>query len=204
MILAGGDGIDTLSCSDDSSGVTVNLFLNKATGGFAAGDFIGSFENVEGGSSTDVLTGSSGVNTLTGNDGNDFLDGGEDDDVLNGGPGNDTVIGGLGADQLDGGAGIDTLDYRESDAAVSINLGNGTASGGHAAGDIITAFEAILGSDFADTLVGDGNANALEGGANSDIVNGGAGDASPEMRIVLAGTVNLTAGGFRALGADAL
>ena len=53
-------------------------------------------------------------------------------DVLRGGLGNDTLEGGAGGDTLDGGAGIDTLSYASSNAAVQINLGNGTALGGHA------------------------------------------------------------------------
>jgi len=104
------------------------------------------------------------------------LRGGEGDDTINGGSGADTIKGGIGADDLDGGDGSDQLDYRTSDAGVTINLETETASGGHATGDVITDFERVLGSDFADDLTGAGGRNKLYAGDGDDTINGGAGD----------------------------
>ena len=56
------------------------------------------------------------------------------DDVLTGDDGANRLEGGAGADRLNGGAEVDWLSYLESDAAVTINLGDGTATGGHARG----------------------------------------------------------------------
>ena len=80
-----------------------------------------------------------------------------------------------GADQLVGGAGIDTADYSSSLAAVAVNLGAGTASGGNAQGDVFSGIENLTGSAYADTLIGNGGANQLEGGSGNDVMNGAAG-----------------------------
>jgi Ca2+-binding RTX toxin-like protein/type III secretion system FlhB-like substrate exporter len=91
-VLAGGDGIDTVSYEHAAAGVTVSLAINSAqnTGG-AGSDTLSGFENLTGSASGDVLTGSSGVNVLSGLAGND---------TLNGGSGADTLIGGAGSDQF--------------------------------------------------------------------------------------------------------
>jgi Ca2+-binding RTX toxin-like protein len=60
---------------------------------------------------------------------------------------------------------------------VRIDLGRGTASGGHATGDRLSFILKLVGSDFDDTLIGDGLANWLEGGAGADILDGGANPA---------------------------
>ena len=73
----------------------------------------------------DMLDGRGGADALYGRNGNDTLYGGDGDDTLNGG---------ADADTLDGGAGNDLLDYAASSAAVQVNLANGTAAGGDAAG----------------------------------------------------------------------
>src|SRR3546814_1633273 len=54
--------------------------------------------------------------------------------------------GGAGADLLDGGAGIDRVDYGSSGAGVVIDLADGPASGGEAAGDRLVGIEAVDGS----------------------------------------------------------
>ena len=57
--------------------------------------------------------------------------------MLDGGAGGNDYFWGLGgADTIIGGTGTDSAFYDASDAAVSINLATGAASGGHAAGDV--------------------------------------------------------------------
>ena len=87
-----------------------------------------------------------------------------------------------GADTLDGGAGRDVLDYSASPAGVRVNLATGEASGGHAQGDVIGGFEAVIGSAYDDHLVGDAQANRLVGGAGDDRLEGGAGRGHPRRR----------------------
>ncbi|WP_152612914.1 calcium-binding protein [Tateyamaria sp. ANG-S1] len=98
-------------------------------------------------------------------------------DVLYGGEGRDVLEGGAGADTIDGGGGVlDVASYVASDAAVAIDLTNGTNSGGHAEGDVITSIEILIGSQFADRLTGNDIDNTLQGGAGDDTLNGGGGN----------------------------
>ena len=96
----------------------------------------------------------------------------------NGGSENDFLTGGAGADNLNGGGGgADIASYLDSDARVEVDLANGTASGGHAQGDILTGIEGVQGSAYNDRLDGDAGANTLLGGdGGDDILDGGAGD----------------------------
>ena len=71
----GGGGNDTLSYAGSGGGVTIDLATNSASGGDAAGDHIGGFENVVGGTGNDRLTGDDAAN---------HLDGGAGDNQLNG------------------------------------------------------------------------------------------------------------------------
>ncbi|MBZ6077521.1 calcium-binding protein [Microvirga puerhi] len=96
-------------------------------------------------------------------------------DELNGAGGNDLLIGGTGADKLDGGDGIDTASFQYATSGVSASLATGTGTGGEAAGDTYTNIENLLGSNFADTLVGGAGSNKLDGGAGNDYLDGGDG-----------------------------
>jgi len=59
---------------------------------------------------------------------------------------------------------------------VTVNLTNaGAQSGGDAAGDILSNFDNITGSAYADVLTGDAGANVISGGAGDDIIAGAAG-----------------------------
>ena len=164
--LFGGPGEDWVVYWDSDTGVTVNLGEGTGTGGHAEGDTIAEVENVDGSGFNDILQGNEGSNRLYGGDGNDELEGGG---------GNDVLAGGAGADRLDGGPGIDAAFYRASDSAVTVNLGNGTATGGHAEGDTFTNVEGIIGSLYDDTLVGDDGDNRLEGSDGDDVLEGGNG-----------------------------
>jgi Ca2+-binding RTX toxin-like protein len=98
--LDGGDGIDELRYWDSTSGVTVRLDNNTASGGDATGDRISNFENLEGSLFGDLLTGSDGANSIYAVNGNDTVSGGAGNDSLTGGRDNDLLIGGTGADSF--------------------------------------------------------------------------------------------------------
>ncbi|MGE0256480.1 MAG: beta strand repeat-containing protein [Alphaproteobacteria bacterium] len=155
--MMGQAGIDTLSYAGSAAAVTVNLTAGTATGGDATGDTFSSFENVRGSAHNDTLTGDANAN------------------VLEGGAGDDTLAGLAGADTLDGGQGFDTATYAASNAAVQVNLGAGTATGGHAQDDILVSIEQLIGSAFNDTLTGGAGSNTIEGGAGADTLNGDGG-----------------------------
>ncbi|HLO76604.1 MAG TPA: cadherin domain-containing protein [Magnetospirillum sp.] len=155
--LYGGAGSDTASYAASSAAVVVNLATNGNSGGDAAGDYLYAIENVEGSSYGDALTGTVDANTLLG------------------GSGNDTLSGGAGADRLDGGAGNDLVTYAGSAVGVTVNLGTPAAAGGDADGDVLVNIENLIGSDFRDTLTGNGGVNILTGGADDDKLDGGGG-----------------------------
>jgi Ca2+-binding RTX toxin-like protein len=154
----GGAGFDLASYEHSSAPVTVDLANNTASGGDAAGD---------------VLTGIEGV---IGSGGNDRLTGNAGDNTLSGGGGDDTLEGGAGADRIDGGAGFDLASYEHSSAPVTVDLANGTASGGDAAGDVLTGIEGVIGSSGNDRLTGNAGDNTLSGGGGDDMLDGGGGN----------------------------
>ena len=156
--LDGGDGEDAASYAGSAAGVTVNLATGMGSGGEAAGDTLSNIERIIGSAFNDVLTGDGGDNALFGGQGSDYL------------------IGGAGGDVLDGGDGIDVADYGGSSVGVAIDLEAGTASGGDAAGDVLTAIERLVGSSKDDALFGDGENNALTGGLGADDLRGRDGD----------------------------
>ena len=166
-------GFDTLDYSTDDTNQRIDLnpegvsdvFTNASLGTIIiARDTI--IERYVAGSGNDSVTGNIADNVLEGRDG---------DDTLMGGEGNDTLIGGPGADALGGDAGLDTAAYTGSDAAVTVNLSDGTATGGDAEGDTLTSIENLTGSAFDDTLTGDSSDNVLEGGDGADTLDGGGG-----------------------------
>ena len=116
----------------------------------------------------DILAGDANLNTLDGLGGNDFIFGLGGNDTLTGGPGDDFIDGGDGA--------LDTVDYSSSTSGVTVDLAAGTASDGFGGTDTLVGIEAVVGSDFDDTLTGDAGNNVLDGGDGNDTIDGGAGD----------------------------
>ena len=208
--LNGGGGVNTVSYADSSAAVTVNLFYHSATGGDAQGDYITNIQTVVGSNFADLIVGDDGQNwliggggadTLLGGSGNDFLFGGAGNDVLYGGDGNDYLIGGAGYDYLNGEGGANTVVYSDSTAGVTVNLVYHSATGGDAQGDYILNCVGVVGSDFADLLVGDasqnwlyggGGADTLIGGGGNDYLNGGAGNDSFVFNSTNFGRVEIT------------
>ena len=172
----GGDGVDWLRYQGSVDGVTVDLTedgagFQSASDGDAEGDVISGFENVQGSDAGD---------TITGNDDKNYIIGYAGDDNIAGGAGSDTIRGGEGADTLDGGADADLLQYNGSSAGITIDLradgaGFQSASGGDAQGDVISGFEHVYATNFADTLTGSDDRNILYGYDGDDTIDGGDG-----------------------------
>ncbi len=167
--IEGGGGVDTVDYGDRSGVNSVGLTLAEpgftavATIAFSGGeqDLVTNVENVTGGGSNDFLNGNSGDNTLRGLGGPDYLKGGGGSDVLDGGDGLDTVDHSLGATM-----GI-TVDLRISGAQlVSAQYGM----------DTFISIEQVFGTNFDDTLIGDGAANFFQGAGGYDAIDGGDGD----------------------------
>ena len=177
--LDGGDDIDTYNVLGTNANVTVTLG-NDSAAGSALGQVAGAnfftavlynFENVIGGTSSDVITGNSSANLLDGQGGADSI---------NGGAGNDTLVGGTGNDTLDGGGQAgDTADYSYVTVAggLSVALAN-TAFSAVITGsetDSLSNIENIIGTKNNDTIFGDSNANSLSGGVTTSTVAGATG-----------------------------
>jgi uncharacterized protein YkwD len=103
----GGDGVDTVTYFNTTSGITANLSngvqINGRETGFgsrgdAARDLYFEIENLVGSHFDDSLTGSSERNQLNGLDGDDFIFAKGGVDYIKGGLGNDTIDGGAGSD----------------------------------------------------------------------------------------------------------
>jgi Ca2+-binding RTX toxin-like protein/type III secretion system FlhB-like substrate exporter len=197
VVADGGDGNDTITGGGTSDFIQGGWDNDTLSGG--ADD-----DHLEGGAGDDILAGGTGADTLDGGTDIDTADysasasgvtvdlanlgaqGGGGDaagDILSnienliGSAYDDTLSGNAGANVLSGGAGSDVVDYSASSAGVTVNLTNaGAQSGGDAAGDILSGFEGIFGSAYADTLTGDANDNYLKGGDGNDTISGGAGD----------------------------
>jgi uncharacterized delta-60 repeat protein len=154
-----GDGLmDVLSSSVD--GNTVSCYLNNGDGTFA---------------SEQILASTSGpaIMVIAAD-----LNGDGRPDVLS-----STYTGGqilwnvnlsTGADTLDGGAGINTVSYFESHG-VFVDLANHTATGsaGH---DLLLNIQNVVGSQYADTLIGDSGGNTINGYGGDDTLIGGDGN----------------------------
>jgi Ca2+-binding RTX toxin-like protein len=143
----GGADNDTVSYGVAGIGVIANLAAGTATG-----DGIDSLTGIEN------IIGSAFDDTLTGDANNNILEGG------------------LGINSLNGGAGTDTASYVRAATAVTVSLAVTAAQNTGGAGtDTLTAFENLIGSNFADRLTGNAANNIIEGGLGNDLINGGTG-----------------------------
>ena len=177
--LDGGAGNDTASYQNAETGITASLSQPGDNTGEAAGDTYTSVENLIGSPFDDDLRGNGADNILSGLDGSD---------VLLGGGGNDT---------LDGGDGTDQATYRTGalggvDVDLTIAGAQNTLSAGS---DTLISIEDLGGTDFQDTLTGDGVANTIEGFAGADTLDGGGGNDTLSYEASNAAvTVNMATG----------
>ena len=175
VTLAGTDGDDTLTGTPG----------DDVVGGLAGDDV------VRGGAGNDLICGDAGTDRLSGGPGDDHLAGGRNGlqqpypdnppdnvgDHLVGGPGDDVLDPGYDVEtDADGGFLPDTISYADASAAVAVDLGAGTASGGD--GDDTIVLEGpvgLEGSAYDDVLVSGEFSDSVYGGDGDDVLRGGAG-----------------------------
>ncbi len=154
--LHGGAGDDELNAGDDTKGV------------FAYGD-----------DGNDTLRGNAGDDNLIGGAGNDYLNAGSGKDFMSGGPGDDWLVAGPDPEMVDGGDGNDTVDFSASTEGVTVDLRMELKAvsglGGYAQGDLLSGVENVIGSNFADVVIGDEGDNRINGGGGADTMTGGGG-----------------------------
>lgn len=178
VIVETGVGYDTITTGSGNDTIRAgseNDIVNSGAGndtihGDAGDDW------VQAGAGEDTIYGGAGGDILQGGDGADELHGGSGSNTLWGEKGDDTFIGGEGADRMYGAEGQDTVDYSGSGAAVHVDLGGNTTSGGDADNDQLFSVDGIIGSDYDDTLVGFDDQLLTGDGAYTNEFYGGRGD----------------------------
>ena len=119
---------------------------------------------------TSRLEGSTFGDTLVGNNLNNVIFGAGGNDSINGSAGHDAIIPGAGNDTVAGGSGFDRIDFFDSPNSVIVNLNTGIATGFGT--DDFTGIYDVGGTDFNDTITGDGLENFLYGFAGNDTIRG--------------------------------
>jgi Ca2+-binding RTX toxin-like protein len=135
--------------------------------------------------------------TFIGTPDNDFFYGTTADDVFRGYEGDDTFHHSRGNDVFDGGADTDTVTYAHDELSgrtqgVYVDLSQGIGKDGEGGLDHYISIENVVGTDFADTLMGNGSDNVLTGGKGLDTLYGYGGQdilvAQVDDRLVDGGT----------------
>jgi Ca2+-binding RTX toxin-like protein len=155
--LDGGDGNDVLQGGAGADSLTGGAGNDVLTGD-AAGDLVGANDSLFGGDGNDTLSGNAGADSLFGGDGDDYLYAGSFNQMA--------------GDLFDGGAGNDTVDYSAAGGGVNVNLGTGIGTDSNSATHTLNSIEAVIGSMFADTLLGGGGAESLSGNGGDDVLEG--------------------------------
>jgi serralysin len=93
-------------------------------------------------------------------------------DTVNGYSGDDVLLGGNKGDSFFGGDGIDYVTYFSAPGRVTADLNQPESNTAHAAGDTYSSIEGLIGTDFNDSLLGNGGVNYLVGGDGWDVLNG--------------------------------
>src|SRR6185436_4931083 len=120
------------------------------------------------------------INTLIGTNFNDTLIGDGNTNALEGGAGVDTLIGNGGA--------LDFASYIHAPTSVTANLANPNLNTGDAAGDVYININGLIGSNFADILIGDASDNFLRGRGGGDTLTGSGGSDTADYNF--AGSVS--------------
>ena len=194
----GSGGKDTVSYANSAQGVSVNFVSGRGVGGDAEGDTYSHIQNVIGSAFDDVFI--AGIDSVTFNGGSGGSDtvnygastggiianmvtmrgsGGYADNNIYvniqnivGSSSGDIFVSGAGANHFDGGSGgSDTVSYVSSNAGVTVNLFDGSASGGYAQGDTLLHIQNVIGSDFDDLFIASADNNHFDGGGGVNTVS---------------------------------
>lgn len=176
--LYGGDGNDILKVGGGFEGdsTLIGGGGNDRLIGAAGDDWLdgeSGADTIRGGGGHDTILGGAGDDTIKGGRGSDLILGEDGNDDISGDKGLDGIIPGPGNDFVDGGTSADIVSYEDADVPVTVNLGDGTATGWGA--DTLVSFTSAIGGQADDLIVGNASANGLGGGLGNDEIRGGGG-----------------------------
>jgi len=162
----------------DADGATDTGFATATVADFYAGLLRGTAkaDYLAGTPLADLIEGFAGPDYILGGAGDDVIYAGDGADRIDGGSGDDWIDAGDGADTIIGGTGFDTVSFAASDVGLRADLESRIGQGGFAQGDTFQGIEALIGSEFADQLGGDGANNRLEGLGGDDLIEGRGGN----------------------------
>jgi Ca2+-binding RTX toxin-like protein len=174
--LDGGSGSDRASYYALPGAVRVDLRIQGTAQNTLAGgwDTLVNVENVAGSEFADTLIGNQFANWIWSHGGADSISGNAGDDTF-------WISSGDGA-TVNGGQGYDVISFRgrvdnigTDTGGVSYTIGNSTQDVGRG---LVTSqsIEGAEGSEFNDTISGNGQDNQISGFSGSDLLNGGGGD----------------------------
>jgi len=183
------DGGD--STTDDDTISYITLEVNDVTKDYLYSESISNitiYQNGVQGSAVDSLSRIENIIATNGNDttnfldsidsikiwgegGNDTIRGGKKEDSLYGGAGDDIIEGGEGDDIIEGGAGQNTISYENAKTQVEVNLQLKTGIGSNTGNDTFKEIQNIIGSEYADTFIGDSGDNTINGGGDNDTID---------------------------------
>jgi Ca2+-binding RTX toxin-like protein len=140
-------GLASSSIDDGNLSVVADMATGTATDSFGGHDTFSGFENLMGSKNGDQLFGDANDNIMIGQAGNDLIDG-------------------------RGGQDMASYDISPSASGVVVDLATGIASDGFGGTDTLISIERVLGSNFADTILGNSDDNLLIGGMGNDTIDG--------------------------------
>ncbi|MET0427788.1 MAG: cadherin domain-containing protein, partial [Microvirga sp.] len=181
-------GIDVVPAAVAASEPRIDVINSGTITGFDKAVVGGSLaDRVINSGTIKLAAGAPGVTVMDLGNGDDLYDGGSGivTGIVKLGDGNDTAYGGaqaetfaagFGVNVIDGGGGDDTISYADAASGVFVNLALTARQFTVASSDTLLNIEAILGSDQADSLSGNGFSNTLTGGSGDDTLDGAFGD----------------------------
>ncbi|MFO1070015.1 MAG: calcium-binding protein [Geminicoccaceae bacterium] len=202
----GGAGFDTASFAGAAAGVLLDLASGQKTGDAAGDTYIG-IERYQGSGYGDTFRAAAGGSDMDGADGNDLLFGSAAVDELGGGNGADLVEGGGGADHMSGGDGADSFVFQSlADSGIATADRDIIFDFSHAEGDRIDLggidARPASAADNAFTFIGSdgfsaaGQVRFTHVGGSTVIELNTEGGSGAEMKITLAGVIELHAADF--------
>jgi Ca2+-binding RTX toxin-like protein len=175
---ADGDTVSFASLPTSGSPTVVGLFANLATGS-ATTQYLGAMppDEIDTLTGFENLTGSDSFDFLTGNIANNVIRGLIAPDVFEGLGGDDTLIDDVGGLSDQDGARYTTA----GPGGVTGNLATGTVTGDGVGTDTLTGFRTLVGSNFADVLIGNSE-NQPSTTTDNELVGGGGDDILEPLR----------------------